>query len=68
MVSHHVIPAQRAERTGRLIELRFGLRGTEPLSLVATAEVLGVTRERVRQIQVLSAGRANKIVSDLCRN
>jgi RNA polymerase sigma factor (sigma-70 family) len=61
------------ERARRIIELRFGLGGREPLSLVATAEVLGVTRERVRQIEVrqmqmLRAGRTGKIAADLCRN
>ena len=60
-------------RARRVLELRFGLGGREPLSLAATAEVLGVTRERVRQIevrqmQVLRSGRAGKMAADLCRN
>ncbi len=42
-----VLPAQ--ERT--VLELRFGLRGTPPLTLKEVGERLGVTREWVRQLQ-----------------
>jgi RNA polymerase primary sigma factor len=41
---------QLPEREQRLIELRFGLDG-EPLSLEAIGRELGITRERVRQLE-----------------
>jgi RNA polymerase primary sigma factor len=39
------------ERERRVIELRYGLRGHEPLTLEEVGRALGVTRERVRQIE-----------------
>ena len=38
------------EREARVLRLRFGLDGTEPLTLKQIAEEVGVSRERVRQI------------------
>ena len=40
-----------SERERRVLELRYGLAGDEPRSLEAIGKVLGVTRERVRQIE-----------------
>jgi RNA polymerase primary sigma factor len=37
------------ERT--VVELRFGLSGNDPWTLSAVGEMLGITRERVRQIE-----------------
>jgi DNA-directed RNA polymerase sigma subunit (sigma70/sigma32) len=34
-----------------VIELRFGLHGGEPQTLAEVGRTLGVTRERVRQIE-----------------
>lgn len=56
------------ERNAMIMRLRFGLDDGEEMTLDAIGEKLGVTRERVRQIQVkslkrlpeLSAGRALK--------
>ena len=39
------------EQQRRVIELRFGLSGGEPVPLQAVGDELGVTRERVRQIE-----------------
>ena len=39
------------ERERRILNFRFGLDGQEPLSLEKTGMHIGVTRERVRQIQ-----------------
>jgi RNA polymerase primary sigma factor len=35
----------------QVIELRFGLRGHEPLTLEEVGAAFGVTRERIRQIE-----------------
>ena len=40
-----------SEREMKIIKLRFGLAGETPLTLEETGKVLGITRERVRQIQ-----------------
>ena len=39
------------EREARILRLRFGLDNNEPLSLEQTGRILGVTRERIRQIE-----------------
>ena len=44
--------ASRAgEREARILELRFGFDGNEPWTLDAIGEELGLTRERVRQLE-----------------
>ncbi|MDA0974545.1 MAG: sigma-70 family RNA polymerase sigma factor [Phycisphaerales bacterium] len=40
------------ERYARVLRLRFGLEGREPLTLKQIGTVVGLTRERVRQIEV----------------
>jgi RNA polymerase primary sigma factor len=40
-----------SEREMKIIQLRFGLAGESPLTLEETGKILGITRERVRQIQ-----------------
>ena len=40
------------ERERQVIELRFGLRGIEPLTLEEVGRAFGVTRERIRQIEM----------------
>jgi RNA polymerase primary sigma factor len=39
------------ERERQVIELRYGLRGSEPLTLEEVGRAFGVTRERIRQIE-----------------
>jgi RNA polymerase primary sigma factor len=39
------------ERERQVIELRYGLGGTEPLTLEEVGRTFGVTRERIRQIE-----------------
>jgi RNA polymerase primary sigma factor len=46
----HVLD-QLNERERRIIQLRYGLSGEGPLTLEETGKMLGITRERVRQIQ-----------------
>jgi len=45
------ILSQLSEREMKIIQLRFGLTGENPLTLEETGKFLGITRERVRQIQ-----------------
>lgn len=43
--------SQLSEREMKIIKLRFGLTSHGPLTLEETGRMLGITRERVRQIQ-----------------
>jgi RNA polymerase primary sigma factor len=45
------------EREMRIIKLRFGLEGCGPHTLEQTGKLLGITRERVRQIQEKALGK-----------
>jgi RNA polymerase primary sigma factor len=45
------ILSQLSDREMKIIQLRFGLAGEGPLTLEETGKLLGITRERVRQIQ-----------------
>ena len=40
-----------SEREQKILRLRFGLAGGDPLTLEETGKLMGITRERVRQIQ-----------------
>ena len=40
------------EREKKILDLRFGLQNYEPMTLEKIGKVFGVTRERIRQIQV----------------
>ncbi|MCL1818923.1 MAG: sigma-70 family RNA polymerase sigma factor, partial [Spirochaetaceae bacterium] len=42
---------QLSDREKKIIQLRFGLDGEGPFTLEETGKMLGITRERVRQIQ-----------------
>lgn len=48
------------ERERRIIEMRFGLYGQEPHTLDTAGKELGITRERVRQIQVKTINKLKK--------
>ena len=43
--------ASLAERERKVIELRYGLGGDEPMTLEEVGHEFGVTRERIRQIE-----------------
>ncbi|HDQ14768.1 MAG TPA: sigma-70 family RNA polymerase sigma factor [Sediminispirochaeta sp.] len=50
-----------SERERRIIVLRFGLNGGSPLTLEEIGKILGITRERVRQIQNKAIARMREI-------
>jgi RNA polymerase primary sigma factor len=54
-------------REKKIIELRFGLDGEGPYTLEETGNALGITRERVRQIQNSALGKLKqfKLSEDL---
>jgi len=39
------------ERESKVLQMRFGLNGTKPLTLEEVGKNFGVTRERIRQIE-----------------
>ena len=55
------------KREMRIIKLRYGLDGHNPCTLEQTGKLLGITRERVRQIQekAISKLRHLKPIKDL---
>ena len=46
-----------------VLRLRFGLAGEEPMTLEAIGRKLGVTRERVRQIEAGALGRLRRLMA-----
>jgi RNA polymerase primary sigma factor len=56
-----------SRREARIIRLRFGLDGEGPHSLEETGRLLGITRERVRQIQekAMNKLRNQKLILEL---
>lgn len=56
-----------SEREKRIIKLRFGLDGQGPFTLEQTGKILGITRERVRQIQekAITRMRHFEVIKDL---
>ncbi len=47
-----IVLGQLNDRERRVVELRYGITGDEPLTLVEIGKFIGVTRERVRQIEI----------------
>jgi RNA polymerase primary sigma factor len=45
------------ERDRRIIELRYGLNGNEPMTLEQVGNEFGVTRERIRQMEIKTLRR-----------
>jgi len=54
--------AQLPERQRQIVERRYGLNGAEVATLDTIAGEMGLTRERVRQIQIEALDRLRKIV------
>jgi DNA-directed RNA polymerase sigma subunit (sigma70/sigma32) len=45
------------------LRFRFGLSGEEPMTLEAVGRKLGVTRERVRQIEAAALERLRRLMA-----
>ncbi|MCH2136002.1 MAG: RNA polymerase sigma factor RpoD/SigA [Phycisphaerales bacterium] len=56
-----------ADRDRRVLKLRFGLEGQSPLTLKQIGAVIGLTRERVRQIEMETLQRIQKRLSQRAR-
>jgi len=52
------------EREAQVLRLRFGLDGKEPLTLKQIGAEIGLTRERVRQIEVEALRKLNLRIAD----
>jgi RNA polymerase primary sigma factor len=59
--------ANLTKRERQIIQLRFGLMGDGPRTLQETGRILGITRERVRQIQekAIQKLRSQKLIQNL---
>lgn len=55
-----VVLSQLGDRERRVIELRYGIIGDEPLTLVEIGKCIGVTRERVRQIEIAAINKLRR--------
>ncbi len=53
-----------SEREARVLKLRFGLEGKAPLTLKEIGEEVGLTRERVRQIEVAALRKLQAQLTD----
>ncbi len=51
------------ERHQKILTLRFGLRGHEAETLERTGEIVGLTRERVRQLQIEAFNKLKRIIT-----
>lgn len=54
---------QLDEREKRIISARFGLEGTDPITLEEVGEKFGVTRERIRQLQNIALGKMRRALA-----
>ena len=52
------------ERERKILEMRFGLSGTRPLTLEEVSQQIGRTRERVRQIQNQALTKLKQLLID----
>jgi RNA polymerase nonessential primary-like sigma factor len=51
-----------SDKQREVVSRRYGLRGHDPATLEEVATVMGVTRERVRQIQMEALRRLREIL------
>jgi RNA polymerase primary sigma factor len=55
-----IVLDQLGERERTVLELRYGLTGHEAMTLVEIGKRIGVTRERVRQIEIAAIERLRR--------
>ncbi|MFC1678743.1 sigma factor-like helix-turn-helix DNA-binding protein [Elusimicrobiota bacterium] len=53
------------DRRRRILELRFGLGGSPPMTLKQVGELFSLTRERIRQIQDSALWRLKRVGSEM---
>ena len=58
--------AALAPRERELLELRFGLSGRDPLTLEEAGKTLGVTRERIRQLETRTLRKLQQLPEAQC--
>jgi len=54
--------SQLSEKQRTVVELRFGLKSSESLTLEKTGEQMGITRERTRQIQIDALSKLRQLL------
>ena len=67
LAEHDERCAELPARERQVIELRYGLRGHEPLTLEEVGRAFGVTRERIRQIEVKAFEKLQARMRELAR-
>ena len=55
--------AEMSERDAIILKLRYGLGGEEPMTLKQIGAKVGLTRERVRQLEQQALKQLNRILS-----
>lgn len=58
-----ILLEQIDEREATILRLRFGLNGDEPMTLKEIGKKIGLTRERVRQIEIEALAKLNQRLS-----
>ncbi len=58
LMNEHLSPREQ-----EILSLRFGLDGDEPMTLAEAGEVIGVSRERIRQIEKRALQKLNLMLS-----
>jgi len=59
-----ILLEQMGDREAQVLKLRYGLTGQDPLTLKEIGKHVGLTRERVRQIEKESLAKLRDILSD----
>jgi RNA polymerase primary sigma factor len=54
---------QLDDREKKIINARFGLDGSDPITLEEVGDKFGVTRERIRQLQNIALGKLRKALN-----
>jgi RNA polymerase primary sigma factor len=58
-----LIDRHLSEREQEILRIRFGLDGSEPVTLAAAGKTMGVSRERIRQIEKRALKKLNIMLS-----